>query len=381
MMSWEIFKKFLFPSLVLISSSNSIHAADFFLLRSGGISFNWIYMSGEIEAGDTEKFQEFIERHFQDSKPDPLVLNSPGGNLVEGIKLGALIRDLGLSTYVDQPDDESFQDTDRPYVIHGYRRYDPSTICTSACAYAFLGGVFRSAGDQQVGLHQFYSRKLINGEAANGSFLDFQGIESSTQSLMGFLVWYLYFLGDVDFRVLTAASLTPLDKMFFLSEQQARELNVITVDAFEEFFLEPYGDGIVAASRAKDSLSGYDSTREDNSVSQATLFCRDGNPILMLSSEGYPTYLDTARETASWNLTFRNRPPISFDGPMVYRARNGVLYAELDATDFTRLLDTQLVKVEVEFWLPDRWTGRNAFVRDVSVREVYFLEAAIRFCI
>jgi hypothetical protein len=69
-MSWEIFKKFLFPSLVLISSSNSIHAADFFLLRSGGISFNWIYMSGEIEAGDTEKFQEFIERHFQDSKPE-----------------------------------------------------------------------------------------------------------------------------------------------------------------------------------------------------------------------------------------------------------------------------------------------------------------------
>lgn len=375
-----IFRKHLL-SLFLLLYSSSLHAADFYILRSGGISFNWIYITGVIEVGDARRFNDFVGKHFADTPPYPVVLDSPGGDLVEGIKLGVLIRELGLNTYVDQPDDASFLDPNNPHIINGFRRYDESAVCASACSYAFLGGVFRSAGNNQVGLHQFSSIVSVDDQEQIINSLSFKSIESSTQAIMSLLVWYLGFLGDVDFKLLAMASITPPSQMYFLSEREAQELSVTKTDTFDEFFLEPYGNGIIAASRAIDSLTGYDSTRNNNSVSQATLFCKSGNPIMMLSSDRFNPVLDNVKDIASWKISFKNRPEVSFEAPMTFKTRNRILYVEVDASYFVQFIDSQLSMVEVEFWLPDRLAGRNSFVRQLTDREVKFLQAAIHFCI
>jgi len=61
-----------------------------------------------------------------------VVLDSPGGATMAGMKLGLLIRRAQLATHVQSAD------------------------CASACAYAYLGGVIRTVGRRaRLGVHQF----------------------------------------------------------------------------------------------------------------------------------------------------------------------------------------------------------------------------------
>jgi hypothetical protein len=61
-----------------------------------------------------------------------VVLDSPGGATIAGMKLGLLIRRAQLATRVQSAD------------------------CASACAYAYLGGVARTMGPGgRLGVHQF----------------------------------------------------------------------------------------------------------------------------------------------------------------------------------------------------------------------------------
>lgn len=69
-------------------------------------------------------------------RPAPIAvrLNSPGGNLVGGLRLGQALRDLGATVTVGK----------------GAR-------CVSACVYTFLGGTVRHvAAGGRIGVHRFY---------------------------------------------------------------------------------------------------------------------------------------------------------------------------------------------------------------------------------
>lgn len=367
--------------LLQLMAASSASAANFFLLQSGGVSFNYIYMSGEIELGDTKKFKNFIQRNYGSSKVDRIILNSPGGVLIEGIYLGLYIRELEASTEVGKVDLDSYIDLDNSEIIRGHLAFPAEGSCESACAYAFLGGVFRVATDRQIGLHQFST------DFASVDWIDtdreprLADIEASTQIAIGLLVQYLHKLGDIDFRVLSIASMTDSSDMYYLPLRNAKELNVVTGDLFDEFFLEPYGSGIIAASRAKDSYTGYDSSREHNSVSQATMFCRNGHPTLMLSSENFPNSLSGEKGKAEVDLFFTDGQKMTLKPPISYRTRNGVLYTEISANELVAHLKFAPVRMEVEFWLPGDWLGRNEFSKDLSEREISFLNAASEFCL
>ena len=85
-----------------------------------------IQLSGVIEKGDLEKLQAMAATSFQDSGQTNwvLVLDSPGGNMVEGIRIGDWLHgEL-------QASDPAFLGT---YVLAG-------TSCMSACALAFSIG-------------------------------------------------------------------------------------------------------------------------------------------------------------------------------------------------------------------------------------------------
>lgn len=116
-------------------------SSEYIELRPLSPSTLHVELIGEIELGDTEKLMAEVAK-YQD---DPYLrysffFDSPGGNLIEGIRLGAYIASLGEMT-------SSFVGT----------WGDTQALCASACVYAFLGANYRYMG--RIGVHRFYSSR------------------------------------------------------------------------------------------------------------------------------------------------------------------------------------------------------------------------------
>ena len=100
---------------------------------------NAILLKGKIDLGDTFDLQVYIAS--LPKKPSIVVyLNSPGGNLAEGMRLGRFFYQNKIETVVES-----------------------KTACTSACALAFLGGRDNGSGKPRrtkfstagLGFHSF----------------------------------------------------------------------------------------------------------------------------------------------------------------------------------------------------------------------------------
>jgi hypothetical protein len=112
-----------------------------------------IYATGAIEKGDADKLAQLV----RDSKPTSgsfdenyytVRLDSPGGLLLEGTKIGSVIRDAALGTLISRGEE-----------------------CASACALAFLGGTSRYATDTGIGRQMEF-----------GAALGFHGFRPATDS-------------------------------------------------------------------------------------------------------------------------------------------------------------------------------------------------------
>ena len=103
-----------------------------------------IFGNGIIDNGASERLRTFLVTNRVPSH-SILHLNSEGGDLLEGMKLGRLIREYGLFTYIGTKG-------------NGLFKADPGG-CYSACALAFLGGEYRFSTQGSVyGVHRFYAR-------------------------------------------------------------------------------------------------------------------------------------------------------------------------------------------------------------------------------
>ena len=94
-----------------------------------------LFLFGEIEPKNDLHFRKALREHPEITT---LVLNSPGGDVWEGLRLASIVIDKKLSTYVPKVG------------LSG------NGSCASACSYIFLSGVQRRA-DGELGVHQFYS--------------------------------------------------------------------------------------------------------------------------------------------------------------------------------------------------------------------------------
>jgi hypothetical protein len=120
-----------------------------------------IVVDGDFEASDIDTFRTKVASL---STPRVVVaFQSDGGNLVAGIRIGALIREKKFTTVV--PDGAS---------------------CASACALAWLGGTRRLVGqDASVGFHSAYVLKSYgpvessSGNAILGAYLNQLGLSES----------------------------------------------------------------------------------------------------------------------------------------------------------------------------------------------------------
>ncbi len=146
---------------------------------------------GQIDKQTPEQFKAIAKDFPQGSW---VALSSPGGSVVGAMRLGQLIREMGLNTTISSTD------------------YSPPN-CLSSCAYAFVGGVSRYLPDgSRYGIHQFRG-------------MDKALSEDESQKISATLARYLDVMG-IDRHLLDYAQVTASDKMNILSQAQAKLLKV-----------------------------------------------------------------------------------------------------------------------------------------------------------
>jgi len=102
-----------------------------------------VLISGKIEPGDTEKVNAFLSRVDQSATSALPIrigiayLDSPGGNVVEAMKIGRLLRSRQIGTFVTS-----------------------DSLCASACVLVLAAGVHRAAAGS-VEIHSFYSTAIL----------------------------------------------------------------------------------------------------------------------------------------------------------------------------------------------------------------------------
>ena len=152
---------------------------------------NVIMAVGQIDKDTPNQFSAFASGLPQGTW---IALSSPGGNLVAGLKLGILIRDMGFNTTISSTD------------------YSPPN-CISACAYAFAGGISRHLSEgSKYGIHQFKGTEKEIGD-------------SESQKVSTTIARYLDQMG-VDRHLLDYAQVTTSDKVMMISLAQAKLLRV-----------------------------------------------------------------------------------------------------------------------------------------------------------
>lgn len=154
-----------------------------------------IYAAGDITEGTADRFRAFVKAHH--ITLGRVYFDSPGGLAFEGMELGKAIRELHFNTDVGAP---------------GHRAGKPSSICASACAYAYAGGEgrFLNKNSGMLGIHQFYSGRK-------------KEPSREVQAASGLILAYLTDMG-VDAHAFSLASMTAPEEMLILTPEDAEQL-------------------------------------------------------------------------------------------------------------------------------------------------------------
>jgi hypothetical protein len=192
-------------------------------LQFGEGGRDYIFADGDIADDTADKFAAFLTQNPSKLAHTTVVLNSNGGNLDAGVKLGQLIRKNKLWTQVGSrlPTNIGVSPTVPAKMVPYLRK--PSSppftgYCYSSCTFAFLGGVFRFLDyGSDYGVHRF---AFVDPPAG-------ADISDDAQETSGALVQYVVEMG-VDAQFITQMSLKGPDDINHLTMQQLVALKVIT---------------------------------------------------------------------------------------------------------------------------------------------------------
>lgn len=224
----------------------------------------FVIMTGRIDETTPSRLAEAIRR------PDAhqILFHSTGGSLEAGLEIGRIIRENGLNTSIGKP--VWFPTTARNgETLYGWAEIEPGE-CSSACAYAFLGGVRRDLAYGQLGFHRFSPND-------NGTLPGSGGIIAG-QIVSSVIVEYLSEMG-IDPRIFRLASGTASTDLYFPNAQEFAKLRLSTPEGFGQMRLEPAGIGVAAIS---DSL---DPARPYTHFIKMTVYCEFGYPTFTLLSD------------------------------------------------------------------------------------------------
>lgn len=247
----------------------------------------WIAAVGEIRPETPEEFRRFLVANGIPS--GHVVLHSLGGSLEAGLALGREIRAREMTTHIGRTEREFFE----PERDCGSNAENVSDgVCYSACAYAFLGGVARFVDSpyyvtpgSRIGFHQFW-RDPVEAGALTPEELTLleQTALSTTQVITGGIVLYLIEMG-VNAELIALITSAGRDDLYEPDAAARRVFQIETGIGLGPWFMEPYADGLVAASRGENA---------DALFRQVTAFCtarNDRQPSLLATmdfrSEGW----------------------------------------------------------------------------------------------
>jgi hypothetical protein len=162
-------------------------------------------LNGTIEGGETLALQREVAK-LPPQLPVSIILNSPGGNLIEGLALGRFLYDAKITTFT-----------------MGF-----GGLCASACSIAFLGGRDRVTGKParvkmtggRLGFHQFRTVWERRTTATTFSKKDMDFVIRDTRATALLIIKYLTYINE-DMSKLHLMLQAPAKDMNFLDNSDA----------------------------------------------------------------------------------------------------------------------------------------------------------------
>jgi hypothetical protein len=200
--------------------------------RFGEGSRQYIFADGYICPDTDQKFLQFLTKNPAKAPNTIVVLNSGGGDLEIGMRLGEIIRQQKMWTQVG---------SQLPLMIPQNQNIPPQAVsflaepaappfpgaCVSACTFTFMGGIVRTVGyDSNYSVHQF--------EGGNET-------QSATEVTTAAIVKYLNEMG-ISPNYLSYMVLKEGQNVTDLTVQQLRDLNIITPHWQSSWQISPRGD-------------------------------------------------------------------------------------------------------------------------------------------
>ncbi len=177
-----------------------------------------IFINGMIDNTAARDFRNFVESHGI-TKAE-VYFNSQGGNMMQALDLGDLIRKYRFNTNIGIPSKGELEKFGNDKLIYS-GKIKPGT-CASACVYAYAGGVGRfwtedycseKMPSSRMGLHQFTYKDGDNGVRRG-------------QVLSAALVAYLTEKG-VSPLAFTVSVLANPDDILWIDRKQAESFNLV----------------------------------------------------------------------------------------------------------------------------------------------------------
>jgi hypothetical protein len=169
-----------FVAVVLGAMQGRATAATVTEVNSGRPDVSVFLLEGRIEHGDTLTLASQVGR-LPPNRAIAVILNSPGGDLSEGIDLGRFFHRTRITTFV-----------------LGYGGF-----CLSACSLAFLGGRGQDGKPSRIkmaggalGFHQFYQSRSPSDSARKYIKADMEATILRTRTVALNIIQYLSDIGE-----------------------------------------------------------------------------------------------------------------------------------------------------------------------------------------
>ena len=325
----------------------------------------FIYIHGEIKENTGSRL-----RQYPITDGNRVVLNSPGGSLLGGIILGAVIRDLGLTTEVGYVTTQN----------GGREILRDKAYCLSACAYAFLGGLERDVNSvSRLGFHRFYNPIDFIDNSLDSAGLMRSISSEDTQKISSLLVLYIVQMG-IDARMLIHFQHYGADSVYVFNETDAIKYGIVTNRRFSEWFIEPYRQSIIAASEKLGTSGPYDQ------VAQVTTYCRlNGKQkksylLMSVPLQDYSDPKETIRNGAILRYGTGSTDYVEINSEVIKGWKDkSFMQIEIALSEYESSIFTQGKYVNISLNAP-RVIGGFKYETDLSLRDRKFIEASFFHC-
>jgi hypothetical protein len=199
-------------------------AASVTEVNSGRTDLTVFLLEGTIQGGETLALEGLVGK-LPPNKSAAIILNSPGGNLFEGMKLGRFFYRARIATFV-----------------LGF-----TGGCHSACALAFLGGRDRDRRPSRtkmttgnLGFHQFNRTRSAEETAKKYTKTDMEEELFRTRAAALSIIEYLSDIGE-DMSFLHLMLKAPASQITLLSNEDAVTFGIHVMDERTEQIIDSAG--------------------------------------------------------------------------------------------------------------------------------------------